>query len=90
MRVGEIRHPERSANGKPLDGVRVLAIEQLQALPFATQLMGQLGADVVKVEHPERGDPGRGARRSSPTRMDGRWVPPICGTTWPSTASAST
>ena len=62
MRVGEIRHPERSDNGKPLDGVRVLAIEQMQALPFATQLMGHLGADVVKVEHPERGDSGRGAQ----------------------------
>ncbi len=73
MRVGEIRHPERSDNGKPLDGVRVLAIEQMQALPFATQLMGHLGADVVKVEHPERGDSGRGAQPFL-TDKDGRKV----------------
>jgi formyl-CoA transferase len=62
MRVGEVTHPERSANGKPLDGVKVLALEQMQALPFGTQLLGHLGADVVKVEHPVRGDSGRGAQ----------------------------
>lgn len=46
---------------KPLDGVRILAIEQMQALPFATQLLGHMGAEVVKVEHPVTGDSGRGA-----------------------------
>jgi hypothetical protein len=46
---------------KPLDGVRILALEQMQALPFATQLLSHLGADVVKVEHPKTGDSGRGA-----------------------------
>lgn len=45
----------------PLDGVRILAVEQMQALPFATQLLARLGADVVKVEHPTRGDLGRGS-----------------------------
>jgi crotonobetainyl-CoA:carnitine CoA-transferase CaiB-like acyl-CoA transferase len=47
--------------GRPLDGVRVLALEQMQALPFATQLLGRLGADVVKVETPRTGDSGRGS-----------------------------
>ncbi len=46
---------------RPLEGVRVLAIEQMQALPYATQLMTRLGAEVVKVEHPVTGDSGRGA-----------------------------
>jgi formyl-CoA transferase len=46
---------------KPLDGIRILAIEQMQALPFATQLLGHLGAEVVKIEHPVTGDSGRGA-----------------------------
>jgi crotonobetainyl-CoA:carnitine CoA-transferase CaiB-like acyl-CoA transferase len=46
---------------RPLDGVRVLALEQMQAVPFATQLLARLGADVVKVE-PLRGDAGRAAR----------------------------
>ena len=32
MRVGEIRHEDRLGWGKPLDGVRVLAAEQMQAL----------------------------------------------------------
>ena len=38
--------------GRPLDGIRILAVEQMAALPFATQLMARLGAEVVKVEHP--------------------------------------
>jgi formyl-CoA transferase len=52
--------------GKPLDGVRVLALEQMQALPFATQLMARLGADVVKIESPAGGDSGRGAQPGFP------------------------
>lgn len=45
----------------PLAGVRILALEQMQALPYATQLLAHLGADVVKVEPPRGGDSGRGA-----------------------------
>ncbi len=59
MRVGEVKHPERGDSGKPLDGVRVLAAEQMQALPYATQLLVHLGAEVVKVEPPGRGETGR-------------------------------
>jgi len=33
MRVGEIKNAERGGSGKPLDGVRILAAEQMQALP---------------------------------------------------------
>ncbi|HYD47283.1 MAG TPA: CaiB/BaiF CoA-transferase family protein [Terriglobales bacterium] len=46
---------------RPLAGIRILAIEQMQALPFATQLLAHLGAEVVKVEHPRDGDSGRAA-----------------------------
>ena len=46
---------------RPLDGVRILAVEQMAALPFATQLMARLGADVVKIEHPSTGESGRGS-----------------------------
>ena len=45
----------------PLTGVRILAIEQMQALPFATQLLSHLGAEVVKIEHPVTGDSARGS-----------------------------
>jgi len=61
MRVGEVANEEAAAYGKPLDGVRVLALEQMQALPFATQLLARFGADVVKIEHPDGGESGRGA-----------------------------
>jgi len=46
---------------RPLHGVRILAVEQMAALPFATQLMARLGAEVVKVEHPSTGDSARGS-----------------------------
>jgi crotonobetainyl-CoA:carnitine CoA-transferase CaiB-like acyl-CoA transferase len=67
MRIDERKHPERAEWGKPLDGVRILAAEQMQALPYATQLMAHLGADVVKVEHPATGESSRGSR---PTLVD--------------------
>jgi crotonobetainyl-CoA:carnitine CoA-transferase CaiB-like acyl-CoA transferase len=61
MHLGDVANPEAAPLGKPLDGVRVLAAEQMQALPYATQLLARLGADVVKVEHPGTGESGRGA-----------------------------
>ena len=64
MQLGDIANAEAANHGKPLDGVRVVAVEQMQALPFATQLMGRLGAEVVKVELPGTGESGRGATPS--------------------------
>ncbi len=61
MQLGDIANPEAFINGKPLDGIRILAAEQMQALPYATQLLARLGAEVVKVEHPTHGESGRGA-----------------------------
>jgi crotonobetainyl-CoA:carnitine CoA-transferase CaiB-like acyl-CoA transferase len=72
MRVGDVANAGAAGNGKPLDGVRVLALEQMQALPFATQLLARLGAEVVKVEHPVHGDLGRGAL---PAMTDARGRP---------------
>lgn len=43
----------------PLDDVRVVELGQLLAGPFCGQLLGDFGADVVKVEDPGRGDPMR-------------------------------
>src|SRR5437764_556352 len=59
MRLGEVANAEAARYGKPLDGVRVLSVEQMQALPWGTQLLARLGADVVKIEHPTKGDLGR-------------------------------
>lgn len=43
-----------------LAGVRVVALEQAVSLPFCTLLLAALGADVVKIEQPGRGDVIRG------------------------------
>jgi crotonobetainyl-CoA:carnitine CoA-transferase CaiB-like acyl-CoA transferase len=51
----------------PLSGIRVADFSRVLAGPLATMLLGDLGADVVKVERPETGDDTRG------------WGPPFVG-----------
>ena len=50
----------QTANDKPLSGVRVLELARILAGPWAGQLLGDLGADVTKIEHPQGGDDTRG------------------------------
>jgi itaconate CoA-transferase len=45
--------------GYPLEGLRVVALEQAVAAPFCTRHLADLGADVVKIERPDGGDFGR-------------------------------
>ncbi len=50
----------------PLADVRVLELGQLLAGPFCGQLLGDFGADVIKIEDPGRGDPMRQWGREKP------------------------
>lgn len=54
------------APGGPLAGIRVVELGQLIAGPFCGQLLGDMGAEVVKLEQPGTGDPmrqwGQGSR----------------------------
>jgi succinyl-CoA:(S)-malate CoA-transferase subunit A/succinyl-CoA:(S)-malate CoA-transferase subunit B len=46
-------------SGKPLAGIRVLDLATFIAAPYSAAILGEFGAEVIKVEHPEGGDPWR-------------------------------
>ncbi|MER5596997.1 CoA transferase [Streptomyces sp. NPDC002265] len=52
--------PDVPRTGPPLAGLRVLDLATLFAGPLAATMLGDFGAEVVKVEHPTRPDPSRG------------------------------
>ncbi|KAL4635396.1 succinate-hydroxymethylglutarate CoA-transferase isoform X1 [Arapaima gigas] len=81
-RVGVARRPPRLSarafsscastrpgqeNVKPLDGIKVLDLTRVLAGPFASMILGDLGAEVIKVEKPGSGDDTRS------------WGPPFVG-----------
>jgi crotonobetainyl-CoA:carnitine CoA-transferase CaiB-like acyl-CoA transferase len=63
--TGEARDP--SGDAGPLDGITVLDASRVLAGPFCGMQLGDLGADVIKVERPDGGDQTRG------------WTPPAYG-----------
>lgn len=62
------KKPDASATAGPLAGLRVLDCATILAAPLICQVLGDFGADVIKVEHPEAPDGMRGHGRA----VDGR------------------
>ncbi len=57
----------------PLKGIRVIEMGQLLAGPFCGQLMGDFGAEVIKVEPPSIGDPMREWGKEKPHGLSLWW-----------------
>ena len=62
-----------SGNFAPLNclkGVKVVDLTQFEAGPTCTEALAWMGAEVVKVENPKRGDPGRQVTGDGPGGTD--------------------
>ena len=63
-----LTEPSQMTTNGPLHGLRILDLTRILAGPTCTQLLGDMGADVIKIERPGAGDDTRG------------WGPPRNGT----------
>lgn len=57
--------PAGTASPKPLKGIKIIELARILAGPWAGQVFADLGAEVIKIEHPEKGDDTR------------KWGPPF-------------
>jgi crotonobetainyl-CoA:carnitine CoA-transferase CaiB-like acyl-CoA transferase len=55
----------------PLEGIRVLEVAMYGFVPSAGAVLGEWGADVIKVEHAVTGDPQRGLRQTGAYKIEG-------------------
>lgn len=69
------RSAPESPRAGPLDGIRILELGSFIAGPFSGQLLGDYGADVIKIESPDGGDPMR--RWGVTLNGDSLWWPTI-------------
>ena len=74
MQVDPVPDPLPSNDRLPLEDVRAVVLTQAWSGAFATQLLADMGADVIQIEAPGRLDPWRGSLGGQEVRSDGETI----------------
>src|ERR1700693_934096 len=53
-------HLQKGSRMKPLDGIRIVDLSRILARPYCSMLLGDMGAEIIKIESPDHGDDTRG------------------------------